>query len=108
MIFIAVKFTVRPEHSASWIERVGEFTSSTRAEEGNVFFEWSRSVDDPHQYVLLEAFRDGEAGARHVESEHFKTAMAWMPDFISRTPEIVNVEVPGTGWNAMAELSPRG
>ena len=108
MIFIAVKFTVRPEHSASWIERVEEFTASTRAEEGNVFFEWSRSVDDPHQYVLLEAFRDGEAGARHVESEHFKTAMAWMHDFISRTPEIVNVEVPGTGWSAMAELSPRG
>ncbi|MFD7732426.1 putative quinol monooxygenase [Kitasatospora phosalacinea] len=79
-----------------------------RAEEGNVFFEWSRSVDDPHQYVLLEAFRDGEAGGRHVESEHFRTAMAWMPDFISRTPEIVNVEVPGTGWSAMAELSPRG
>ncbi|MFB7948480.1 putative quinol monooxygenase [Kitasatospora phosalacinea] len=108
MIFIAVKFTVRPEHSADWIERVAEFTSATRAEEGNVFFEWSRSVDDPHQYVLLEAFRDGEAGGRHVESEHFKAAMAWMPDFITRTPEIVNVEVPGTGWSAMAELSPRG
>ncbi|WP_100834796.1 putative quinol monooxygenase [Kitasatospora fiedleri] len=108
MIFIAVKFTIRPEHSADWIERVGEFTSATRAEEGNVFFEWSRSVDDPHQYVLLEAFRDGEAGARHVESEHFKTAMAWMPDSIVRTPEIINVEVPGSGWSAMAELGPRG
>ncbi|RAJ45542.1 quinol monooxygenase YgiN [Kitasatospora sp. SolWspMP-SS2h] len=108
MIFIAVKFAIRPEHSADWIERVGEFTSATRAEEGNVFFEWSRSVDDPHQYVLLEAFRDGEAGARHVESEHFKAAMAWMPDSIARTPEIINVEVPGSGWSAMAELSPRG
>ena len=34
------------------------------------------SVDDPNEFVLLEAFRDGDAGAAHVQSDHFKAAMA--------------------------------
>jgi quinol monooxygenase YgiN len=107
MIFIVVKFSVRPEVAEQWLSRVAPFTSATRAEPGNVFFEWSRSVEKPNQFVLLEAFRDRAAGAAHVHSEHFKTAMAWMPDMIAATPEIIHVEVPGDSWSTMAELQPR-
>jgi quinol monooxygenase YgiN len=57
--------------------------------------------------VLLEAFRDRTAGEAHVHSEHFKAAMAWMPDAVSATPEIIHVEAPGDGWSTMAELQPR-
>ncbi len=107
MIFIVVKFTVRPERSEEWLDLVQDFTRATREEPGNLFYEWSRSVDNPHQFVLVEAFADAQAGEAHVNSEHFRTAMAWMPDVIAETPQIVNVEVPGSGWSAMAELSPR-
>ncbi|ACZ91341.1 putative quinol monooxygenase [Streptosporangium roseum] len=106
MIFIAVKFTVRPERSEEWLSLVDDFTQATRQEPGNVFFEWSRSVETPHQFVLLEAFASSAAGEAHVGSEHFKTAMAWMPEVIAETPEIINVEVPGEGWSQMAELTP--
>lgn len=107
MIFIAVKFTVRADRSEEWLELVEDFTQATRREAGNVFFEWSRSVQDPHQFVLLESFESSQAGAAHVNSEHFKTAMAWMPDLIAKTPEIINVEVPQDGWGQMGELTPR-
>ena len=107
MIFIVVKFTIRADRSDEWIALTDEFTQATRNEAGNIFFEWSRSVDNPHQFVLVEAFESSEAGAAHVSSEHFKTAMAWMPDLIAKAPEIVNVEVPQHGWNTMSELSPR-
>ena len=69
--------------------------------------EWARSVEKPNQFVLLEAFRDREAGEAHVHSEHFKAAMAWMPDVVAATPEIIHVEAPGEGWSTMAELQPR-
>jgi quinol monooxygenase YgiN len=107
MIFIVVKFAVRPDVADQWLARVAPFTAATRAESGNVFFEWSRSVDRPNQFVLLEAFRDRAAGEAHVHSEHFQAAMAWMPDAVAATPEIIHVEVPGEGWSAMAELQPR-
>ena len=106
MIFIVVKFVVRPERSEDWLSLVDDFTQATRQEPGNVFFEWSRSVDAPNRFVLIEAFASSDAGAAHVGSDHFKAAMAWMPELIAETPEIINVEVPGEGWSRMAELTP--
>ncbi|MEU1016807.1 putative quinol monooxygenase [Streptomyces sp. NPDC005900] len=107
MIFIAVKFTVRPEHADTWLERTAAFTRATRAEPGNLFFEWSRSVDDPHQFVLLEAFASPEAGTAHVESEHFKAGMEAMAEAVAEVPRIVNTQVPGDDWSLMAELTPK-
>ena len=52
MLFIVVKFTVQLEQSPDWLSKVADFTAATRAEPGNVFFEWSKSVDDPHQKEL--------------------------------------------------------
>ena len=105
MIFIAVKFTVRPEHAERWTEIVRPFTDATRGEPGNLWFEWSRSVDDPNQYVLLEAFRDGDAGAAHVQSAHFAAAIRELPSLLAGVPDIVNVEVPGTEWSELAEMA---
>lgn len=108
MIFIVVKWTIRRERSNEWLTLVDEFTRSTRGEPGNLFFEWSRSVDDPNVFVLVEAFADADAGAAHVQSDHFKTAMAWWPDVVASTPKIINVEIPGAqGWSQMAEVTPR-
>lgn len=105
VIFIVVKFTIRPDKADQWLSLVDDFTQATRAEPGNIFFEWSRSVDVPNQFVVVEAFADG-AGEAHVNSDHFKTAMAWMPEAIARKPEIINVHVPQDGWGEMGELTP--
>ncbi|MGK5627843.1 putative quinol monooxygenase [Streptomyces sp. URMC 123] len=107
MIFIVVKFTVRPERSDDWLSLVDDFTRATRAEPGNLFYEWSRSVDDPNQFVLVEGFADREAGDAHVNSDHFRAGMETMADAIAETPRIISVEAPGDGWSLMAELSPR-
>ncbi|WP_424862380.1 putative quinol monooxygenase [Streptomyces sp. MMS24-I29] len=107
MIFIAVKFTVRSDERDNWLPAVEDFTRATRAEPGNVFFEWSTSVENPDQFVLLEAFASPEAGEAHVKSEHFTAAMDRMADLVAETPEIINVEVSGEGWSRMAEVAPR-
>ncbi|WP_326656838.1 putative quinol monooxygenase [Streptomyces sp. NBC_00385] len=107
MIFIAVKFTVRTAERDNWLPAVEAFTLATRQEPGNVFFDWSHSVDNPDQFVLLEAFASPEAGAAHVRSAHFAAAMDTMADLVAEVPEIINVEVPGEGWSRMAEVQPR-
>ncbi|MEU0831344.1 putative quinol monooxygenase [Streptomyces sp. NPDC005969] len=106
MIFIAVKFTVHSEERDNWLPAVEPFTLATRQEPGNVFFEWSYSVENPDQFVLLEAFASPEAGEAHVKSEHFAAAMDRMADLVAVTPEIINVEFPGDGWSRMTELRP--
>src|SRR3954469_1674604 len=103
MILVVVKNPIRPKYADEFPELIAEFTAATRAEPGNVCFDWSRSIDDPNMYVLVEAFADREAGDVHVNSEHFKKAMEMLPKLFSAVPEIVNVEVPG-GWSTMSEV----
>lgn len=103
MIFICVKFPVKPEHADAWPELARAFTEATRAEEGNLFFDWSRSVEDPHEYVLVEAFRDDAAEA-HVTSEHFKEAQAELPQYLRETPYVRNMQIEGDHWDRLGEM----
>jgi quinol monooxygenase YgiN len=104
MIFITAKFRVRPEDADRWPEITGEFTAATRSEPGCLWFDWSRSVHDPTEYVLVEAFRDGDAGAAHVQSDHFRTAQSTLPPHLVQTPRIVSIEVPQDDWSELGEM----
>jgi quinol monooxygenase YgiN len=105
MIFITAKFRVLPEHADRWPEITADFTQATRSEAGCLWFDWSRSVDDPNEYVLVEAFRDGDAGAAHVGSDHFKAAQEHLPKHLAETPRIVNFTVPQDDWSELGELA---
>ena len=105
MIFITAKFRVRPEDADRWPEIAREFTEATRAEPGCLWFDWSRSVDDSTEYVLVEAFRDDDAGAAHVRSEHFRTAQRTLPPHLAATPRIVNFAVPQDDWSELGEMA---
>jgi len=105
MIFITARFRIRPEDADRWPEISRSFTEATRAEPGCLWFDWSRSIEDPTEYVLVEAFADGDAGAAHVRSDHFRGAQKELPPHLAETPRIVNFEVPGTGWSELGELA---
>ena len=105
MIFITAKFPVRPEHADDWPRLAGAFTEATRAEPGCLWFDWSRSLDDPNEYVLVEAFRDGDAGGAHVNSAHFRQAQQELPQYLSATPKIVSQTVDQDGWSELGEMS---
>jgi quinol monooxygenase YgiN len=107
MIFITAKFRVRPEHADGWPEIVDEFTRATRAEPGCLWFDWSRSLDDACEYVLVEAFRDGEAGGAHVRSDHFAKAQQTLPPHLAETPRIVNFTIPQDDWSELGEMAVR-
>jgi quinol monooxygenase YgiN len=105
MIFITAKFPVRPEDADRWPEIVNDFTQACRKEPGCLWFDWSRSLDDPNEYVLVEAFRDGDAGAAHVNSAHFKEAQQTLPPHLARTPQIISQNVDQDDWSELGELA---
>lgn len=103
MILINVKYTVKPEAVSQFLDAVADFTQGTRAEEGNLWFDWYRSPEDPQEFVLLEAFKDG-AGEAHVNSEHFQAGLDAMRPLLAKTPQIVSRQMDGEGWDQMGEL----
>jgi quinol monooxygenase YgiN len=104
VIFIVVKFKPKPEYVETFPDAVAEFTGATRNEPGNLWFEWSRNLDDPSEYVLVEAFRDGEAGKEHVSADHFKKFIAELPAKLASTPLIISQTIDATGWSEMGEI----
>ncbi len=105
MIFIAAKFQVVPEDADRWPDIAADFTAATRAEPGCLWFDWSRSLEDPTEYVLVEAFRDEAAGAAHVRSEHFQDARRTLPPHLAETPRIVNMTLPQEDWDRLGEMA---
>jgi quinol monooxygenase YgiN len=105
MIFIAAKFRVRREHASNWEQLTASFTEAVRAEPGCLWFDWSRSLDDPNEYVLIEAFRDADAGAAHVQSEHFQAARRDLPPLLVETPRVVNMSIPQDDWSELGEMA---
>jgi quinol monooxygenase YgiN len=84
---------------------MADFTASTRAEPGNMWFDWSRSLQDSSEYVLVEGFRDGDAGREHVTSAHFDKFIADTPALLAATPKIISQNIEATGWSEMGEMT---
>jgi quinol monooxygenase YgiN len=108
MILIVVKFPVRPDRADEWPSLADAYTRAVRVEEGSVFFEWSKSLEEPDTFVLVEGFRDAAAGESHVGTAHFKEFVSRAPDFVARQPQIMYVDAPElAGWGPMGEIQPR-
>jgi quinol monooxygenase YgiN len=98
MIFMVVKLQVKPEHADGFMDLVGDYTQSTRAEEGNLWFEWSRSVEDPNEFVLVEAYSDGTYEA-HTSSDHFVPGLEAIQSVLVSAPMIISCQVEGEDWD---------
>ncbi len=104
MIFIVAKFETKPEWTDRWIEHVRPFTEATRAEPGNRWFEWSRSVEEENTWVLVEAF-DDDAAEAHVTSDHFRQAQSDLPQALVRTPRVISEKISADDWAELGEMS---
>lgn len=104
MILTVVKLSVKPEVADSFVFLVDDFTRGTRAQPGNLWCQWSRNVEDPDEFVLIEAFDDVESAIAHAQSDYFLAAMTRLPTYLTRAPEAINADLPGQGWTKMAEL----
>ena len=105
MIVIVVKQPVRSRFADNFNELVADFTNATRAEPGNISFDWYRSPEDPNLWVGVEVFVDEAAGKAHVESEHFQTAMSEMPRWLAAVPDIIHINGESEGWGPAGEAS---
>ncbi len=104
MYFIVVKWQTKPEWTDRFMDLVQEFTAATRAEPGNLWFDWSKSLERENEFVLVEAFTD-DGAAPHVNSEHFAKAMEEFPQALAATPQIISRQIDGDGWGEMGEMT---
>ncbi len=108
MILIVVKFPVRPERTDEWTTLARDYAAAVNQEEGSLFFEWSKSLDEPDTFVCVEGFRDADAGAAHTKTPHFDRFVTEAPYLVAAQPQIMYVDAADlAGWGPMGEIQPR-
>lgn len=108
MILITLKIPVRPDRIQDWVPLAEQYARDVSAEEGCLFFEWSRSLAEENLFVAVEGFRDSDAGAQHTKTDHFAAFLATAPDYVAERPQIIYIDAPEVpGYVPMGEISPR-
>ena len=72
MLVFNVIFKCRPGMRETFLEaiRAGGIIAAARAEEGNLAYDYYRSVDNDSDLLLIEKYRDAAAVAAHVRQAH--------------------------------------
>lgn len=107
MILINIKMNIRPEKTDDWLALADSYAKAVNAEEGCLFFLFSRSLTDENEYVCIEGFRDGDAGSEHVKQPYVKDFFAKAPELVATQPQIIYIDTPHDGFGPMGEIQPR-
>lgn len=71
MLVVHVHVQVKPEHVAAFLEATLANARASVREPGIARFDVVQQADDPTRFVLVEAYRDADAPARHKETPHY-------------------------------------
>ena len=73
MLVILVQARVKPEFIEAFRVATIENARQSLLEPGIAQFDFLQQPEDPTRFVLVEAYRDPEAPARHKETAHYQT-----------------------------------
>lgn len=71
MLIVHVQVQVRPECVAEFIEATLDNARNSVLEPGVARFDVVQQADDATRFVLVEAYRDDDAPAKHKETAHY-------------------------------------
>jgi quinol monooxygenase YgiN len=107
MILITLRVPVRPDKTDEWLALAKFYEDAVNAEEGCVFFTTAKALFED-MYIIVEGFKDGDAGSVHMTQTHVARFFAEMPDIVSARPEIIYIDAEEvTGYVEMGEIAPR-
>ena len=107
MILINIKMPIRPEKMDEWLALADSYAKDVNSEDGSLFFQVARSLTDENEFIVIEGFKDAEAGATHVKQPYVKRFFDAAPGLVSAQPQIIYIDTPHDGFGPMAEIQPR-
>ena len=87
MIVLNVLYKCRPDMREEFLERIYTegIDKASRAEEGNITYDYYTSLDRSEELLLLEKWRDADALAVHSQQPHFVRLGGFINDYVADT-----------------------
>ena len=101
MLIVYVQVHVKPEHIEAFKLATIENASNSVKEPGIARFDVVQQADDPSRFVLVEAYRDTEAPARHKATAHYQAWAERVADMLAEPRSRVvygNIYPAGQDW----------
>ena len=97
MITFIVHLEVPPENAAAF-EELMTYVAATSLEHepGVIYYAFSKSVDDPQTYVVVEVYRDQAACDAHGDTDWVRQSVPQSLNLITGMPRIQQYVSPGT------------
>jgi quinol monooxygenase YgiN len=104
MIYTVQRFKIKPEWSDQFMNLLADASKATSEEEGCLWYVWSRNVDDPDEFILLDGFRDEAAVQFHLSTDYGKQALATVTPLLAEEPVYLFATVEGSeSWNKFSD-----
>jgi quinol monooxygenase YgiN len=84
MLSLCAQKFIKPDYAEEFIQYALELVEETRKEDGNLFYYFMRSNDDPEMFAFMEQWVDETALKAHQASPHFQTYLKRIHGFESR------------------------
>lgn len=86
MIIIHAVLPIRPDARDQFLGAASELVEASNAEAGVLEYGLQESVAIPNTFTMIERYTDQAALDAHHGSEHFTTAIAALPGWVSGPP----------------------
>ena len=87
MIVLNVTYRCKPEQREAFLERILSegIDEASRAEAGNLGYDYYLPFDDSGDLLLVEHWRDEQALCAHAETPHYAKLKALKPEYVTGT-----------------------
>lgn len=87
MIILNVTYRCKPELREAFLERIlaEGIDVASRAEAGNLRYDYFIPFEDSDELLLVEKWRDAEALAAHAETPHYARLKTLKPAYVTET-----------------------
>ena len=87
MIVLNVTYRCKPELREAFLERIlaEGIDVASRAEAGNLRYDYFIPFEDSDELLLVEKWRDAEALAAHAETPHYARLNTLKPAYVTET-----------------------
>jgi quinol monooxygenase YgiN len=101
MLVVHVHVSVKPEYLAAFQEATIANARESSKEPGVARFDFLQQTDAPDKFIIVEAYRNADAPARHKETRHYqiwRDAVAPMMAAPRVSVKFTNLHPPDQNW----------
>ena len=104
MVLINVKVQIRPEKVNQWLALADSYAKDVSSEDGCLFLQFAWSLTGSSEFVVIEGFKNGDAGAAHVAQPYVKRFFDVAPGLVAAQPQIIYIDTLHDGFGPMSEI----